>query len=100
MPKEAEELTFSQLYERLLIEDDIILDELDETSVPAIRKGLSSYKTKINTKAKRAELPVEDRRIEFDVLHIYKNNTVKLRIYFVSEKRVTAKLINADKEMK
>ncbi len=98
---ELQELTIPEVYERLVIEDDIILDMLAASTLPTIRKGLSSYKTKLNEKAKRHDLPTEDRRIEFDILETnYKDGWIKVRVYFAGEKKIVAKIINSDKELK
>ena len=99
--EELQELSISEIYERLVIEDDIILDMLPSAQLTPLRKGLSSYKTKLNDKAKRVELPIEERRIEFDVLEInYKKGWTKVRVYFAGEKKIAARVITSDKELK
>ena len=99
--EELQELTIPEVYERLVIEDDIILDQLASATLPLLRKGLSSYKTKLNEKAKKHDLPTEDRRIEFDTLDTnYKDGWIKVRVYFAGEKKFAAKIITSDKELK
>lgn len=96
----AEELTFSQLYERLIIEEDIILDDLSTSDYATLRKGLSAYKTKNNARLKRADLPTEERRIEFETLEQYKHGFIKIRIFFNKQVTITAKPITSDGELK
>lgn len=96
----TQELTFAQLYERLIIEDDVILDDMPAVQYPTLRKGLSSYKTKNNEKLKKNELPTEDRKIEFEILEHKKDGLLKVRVWFKPLMKISAKPIQTDGALK
>lgn len=97
----TQEMGLKELYEKLLLEEDIIvvIDKVDETRV---RKGLSSIKAKQNAKFKDSGLPTEDSTIEFKVHEDYKvNGRVKLQIYLKQKAtvKVHALIIPDDEEL-
>jgi len=98
---EARELTFAQLYEQLVIHEDIFCDHLPEEQYSILRKGLSSYKTKNNEKLKKNGMPTEDRMINFEVTASYATeNTIKVRVWFNRVNKIETKIIPADGELK
>jgi len=97
---ETQELTFSQLYERLVIEEEFILDDMPNTQYPSLRKGLSAYKTKINDKCKRNGLPTEERKIEFELLEEKAMGLIKVKVFFKALTKINAKPIQTDGELK
>jgi len=98
---EARELTFAQLYEKLIIFEDIFLDHLPEEQYAMLRKGLSSYKTKNNEKLKRNDMPTEDRMINFEIIATYDTEVaLKVRVWFNNPTKIAAKIIPADGELK
>jgi len=97
---ETQELTFAQLYERLIIEDDIILDNMPSMQYPVLRKGLSSYKTKNNDKLKRNDLPTEDRKIEFEIIEFKPSGLIKVRVWFKPLMKINATPIQPDGALK
>lgn len=94
---ETATLTIAQIFEKLVAADDIILDDLPEYQFRLVRRGISSHKTKMNDRLRRNDLPTEDRRVEYQVLETKANGLIKARIFFVGEKQVTARVIEADK---
>lgn len=97
----VQEFTIEELYERLVLDEDFILDMLPAEHLNKLRKGLSNYKTKLNDKAKKAQLPTEERRIEFDTIETnVREGWIKIRVYFVGDTKVKGKLIKSDGELK
>lgn len=99
MPETAdvEALTYDQIYAKLIINEDIILDELPVSDIKRLKKGLSSYKQKQNEKCKKFDLPLEDRKIIFEELaQNTKEGTVKIRIKFQERQPIKAAIKPAD----
>jgi hypothetical protein len=94
--EELQDLTFDDIYNNVVAHDEVFLDYLDADEIVNIRKGLSDYKSKINARLKKQELPTEDRTLEYETVHVYKNDSIKLRIYFGQPKVIKAKLIPGD----
>lgn len=98
---DVEEFTIEELYARLVLDEDFILDMVPVEQLFRLRKGLSNYKTKLNEKAKKAQLPTEERRIEFDTIETNAaKGYIKIRVYFVGDTRITGKLIKSDGDLK
>jgi hypothetical protein len=92
--------TYADLYTELFANEDIILEDLLSRDLNALKRGLSSFKHKQNVKLLKDGLPVEERRIEYEVLaKDTKKGTIKLRVLFSNPAAVKAKLIHADGEL-
>lgn len=90
---DIESLTYGELFEKLLLTEDIILESIPAYQDKEIRKGIAVFKTKMNAKLKRNDLPVETRRVEYDILEKRENGTIKLRIFFAHKQRINTKII-------
>jgi len=86
-----EELTYADLYKRLLIHEDIIV-VIGGEDFYRLRKGISSIKAKDNAKLKEADLPTEKFKIEYDKLDEDRvNKSVKIRIRIVKPDSLVVK---------
>lgn len=88
---EAEELSLTDLYDRVCIDEDIIIT-IDAIEEPRVRRGLSSIKAKRNAKLRENNLPTDDVTLEF-VTHtseeLQKQHRVKLQIYMKRKPTIT-----------
>lgn len=87
----TEELSIRELYERILVDDDItiVIDAVDE---PRIRRGLSSHKSKLTRKLQDNELPPEPITLEFNTIQddkLREKGRIKLQIYIKRKPTVT-----------
>lgn len=92
-----DEVTIPELYSRLLCDEDIILDNLPSMQFTLLKRGLSSFKAKQNARLRRNDLPIEDRRIEYDIIHQdLKTGLMKVRVFFNQPISIHATVITAD----
>lgn len=94
------EVTLEELYKQLLLHEDIFV-EVGGESVHRIRKGISSIKAKNNDKLKRADLPIDRFKIDYEIVKEDKEaKLVRLRIRIIKPVLIQVKKIEvADKEL-
>lgn len=89
--EQERELTYLDIYKKLLLSEDMIL-EIGGEDLHRLRKGISSVKARDNAKLKDSGLPVE--RFKIDYMMLGENQltkTVKIRIRIVRPDTVMVK---------
>lgn len=97
-------VSFKDIFDTLIVDEELIIESLPAEQLPKLRKGLSNYKSRLNKKFQDENLgKAEERNIEFEILpqseEQHKAGVIDVRIRFEEERGVTGIMRRVDNSL-